>query len=106
MSFAQQGSEKPGPAIWIIGSEEGYLDRPIKLDPVAGQKLFMMPGERYDVIVDFSGVAPGSNLILTNTANAPFPDGDAPDPATTGRVLQVRVGACTSGACGTNDPSY
>ncbi len=106
MSFVQEGTGTPGPSIWIIGNEEGYLDEPVALDPAAGEKLVMLPGERYDVIVDFSGVAPGTNLILTNTANAPYPDGDAPDPATTGRVLQVRVGGCTSGCCGAQDPGY
>ena len=33
------------------------------------------PAERYDVVIDFSGVA-GQNFVLTNDAKAPFPDGD------------------------------
>lgn len=106
LSLANQSGGGAGPALWVIGTEEGYIDAPVKIDPAVGQQLLMMPGERYDVIVDFSGVAPGTNLILANGAAAPYPGGDAPDPATTGRVMQFRVGSCSSGACGAQDPSY
>jgi FtsP/CotA-like multicopper oxidase with cupredoxin domain len=106
LSLVNQASNAPGPAIWVIGTEEGYIDAPVALNPASGQQLVMMPGERYDVIVDFSGLAPGTDLLLANTAATPYPSGTAPDPATTGRVMQFRVGACTSGGCGAQDPSY
>jgi len=35
---------------WVIGTDGGYLDNPVKIN-----KLTMMPGERYDVIIDFRG---------------------------------------------------
>ena len=106
LSLTDEATGTPGPPMWIIGNEEGYIDAPIPIDPGTGQELILLPGERNDVIVDFSAVTPGTNLILTNTASAPYPDGEPPDPTTVGRVLQIRVGACTSGACGTGDPSY
>jgi FtsP/CotA-like multicopper oxidase with cupredoxin domain len=38
--------------------------------------LFLGPAERADVIVDFSGVAPGTKVILYNDAPAPMPGFD------------------------------
>jgi spore coat protein A len=102
-------SKQMGPAMYVIGTDGGYLDSPVKIDPNApkGQlsKLVMMPGERYEVIIDFSGVAPGTSLILRNTAKTPYPGGTAPQGSTIGRIMQFRVGPCTS-ACGAQDPSY
>jgi spore coat protein A len=83
-----------GPPLWVIGNDSGYLDKPAKIDPAAAteNELRILPGERYEVIIDFRGYA-GQNLVMTNTANAPFPGGDPIDPATTGRIMQFRVGA-------------
>ncbi|UCD99689.1 MAG: twin-arginine translocation signal domain-containing protein, partial [Chloroflexota bacterium] len=42
-----------GPPMWVIGTDGGYLDTPVKIDPndpAVPPKLVMMPGERYDVI--------------------------------------------------------
>lgn len=72
--------------VWQIGWEENYLD-----SPVAVSSVFIAPGERADVIVDFAPAA-GTTFAVTNDANAPFPDGDAPDPATNGQIIQFRVG--------------
>ena len=33
-----------GPPIWQIGTDGGYLDAPVKVDP--STKLLLMPGER------------------------------------------------------------
>ena len=44
---------------------------------ISGKALFLGPGERADVIVDFSGVPSGSKLILYNDAPAPAPSGDS-----------------------------
>ncbi|WP_231687848.1 multicopper oxidase [Bacillus sp. FJAT-27251] len=68
-----------------IGSDGGYLPEPVELN-----SLLIAPGERADVLIDFSLLAPGTQLILTNDANAPFPDGSAPDP-NTGQVMQFTV---------------
>jgi len=88
-----------GPGFWQIGSDGGLLDRPVLLqDPKSrsGLKLMMAPGERCDVIVDFSAYA-GRTLTLTNSAKAPFPAGATVDPKGTGMIFQVRVGKTVSG---------
>ena len=115
-STTAQGLEPP---LWVIGTDGGYLDAPVQIGRhsrrrllgggpgvSANASLVMMPGERYEVIIDFSQLKPGTRLVLRNTANAPFPDGDSSDPDTVGRLLEFRVGACTSGRCGSGDESY
>jgi FtsP/CotA-like multicopper oxidase with cupredoxin domain len=51
-----------------------------------------MPGERYEVIVDFSKHA-GQNVVLKNVAKAPYPGGAAPQGTTLGQMMQFRVSA-------------
>ncbi len=51
-----------------IGAEGGLLDAPVTLS-----ELTLGPAERADLIIDFSTNAPGSEVILTNSAPAPFP---------------------------------
>ena len=63
------GSDLP---FWVIGSEQGLLPKPAKMSG-----LLIAPGERFDVIVDFTGLR-GSTIMMTNDANEPYPDGDAP----------------------------
>jgi spore coat protein A, manganese oxidase len=70
----------------VIGTEGGYLQQPATVT-----SLTIAPGERYDIIVDFSKVAVGSKIIMTNTAKAPFPNGATADPQTTGQVMQFTV---------------
>ncbi len=55
---------------WVIGSDGGLLPR-----PVAKTTLLIAPGERYDLIVDFTGVPLDSVVMLTNDAPAPYPGG-------------------------------
>jgi spore coat protein A, manganese oxidase len=71
---------------WQIGTDGGLLDAPVMMNT-----LTIAPGERADVIVDFSGIRRGTRLIMTNTAPIPFPMGVAPDPMTTGQIMQFRV---------------
>lgn len=72
-----------------IGSDGGYLERPVKL-----KSILIAPGERVDILVDFSKILPGKKLILQNTANAPFPSGESPDPDTVGSIMQFTVTGC------------
>jgi len=51
----------------------------------------MAPGERAEVVIDFSAYPPGTEFILKNTAKAPFPNGESVDPQTTGQVMLFRV---------------
>jgi FtsP/CotA-like multicopper oxidase with cupredoxin domain len=109
MAFVDAGNRAAtGPAIWQIGSDGGLFDRPVRHDdgnnPFMGDPLFLAPGERADIIVDFSGFE-GKTLRLINDAPAPFPSGDPPNPGTTGQVLEVRVKAKASGKDMSLDPS-
>ena len=67
-----------GPRFQVIGTELGFLDRPQRTRGVT-----MEPGERLDVIVDFSGYADGSVFTLLNNER-----GDGPDLP---EILQFRV---------------
>ena len=96
-----QVTKLPGPPMWVIGNDGGYLDAPQKLDPALGQKLVVMPGERYEVIVDFGGLA-GSTFVMRNTAKTPYPAGATPPGNTLGRIVQIRVNPTIVAA----DPSY
>jgi FtsP/CotA-like multicopper oxidase with cupredoxin domain len=61
------------PTFQVIGSDQGYLPRVSKV-----RTITMCPGERYDVVIDFSQVEPLARVTLTNSAPAPFPVGIAP----------------------------
>ncbi|MFC7545443.1 hypothetical protein [Plantactinospora sp. GCM10030261] len=50
-----------------------YDRRDVTVLNVAEHSLLLGPGERADVVVDFSSVPPGSTLILYNDAPAPLP---------------------------------
>jgi spore coat protein A len=87
-----------GLAFWQIGAEGGFLPAPVELD-----RLLLGLAERADVIVDFTNVSVGTEIILRNLApDEPFGGGeppddfDAADPDTTGQVMQFRVVAATS----------
>jgi len=101
MSLINQATGALGPAIYVIGTDGGYLNNPVKLDPALGQMLILQPGERYEVIIDFSGFA-NTNLIVRNTGRTPYPKGAPPQGSTLGRILQFRVGAAPAVA----DSSY
>jgi spore coat protein A len=76
----------------IIGSDGGYLPAPVTV-----KELTIAPGERWDILVDFSAVpyVPGvSNIILRNTAEAPFKGGGGGTPAnpqTVGQIMKFTV---------------
>ncbi|MDP2997125.1 MAG: multicopper oxidase [Bryobacterales bacterium] len=74
-----------GPPFWQIGTDGGLLDNPVMLT-----SLVIAPGERADVIIDFSRHA-WRTFTLTNSGRAPFPGGAPPDPQTAGQVMQFRV---------------
>lgn len=108
MFLTDQVSKNFGPPIWIIGTDGGLLDAPVKLDPTlaANNSLTMMPGERYLAVIDFAGYEAGTlgpngiaysgTWLLKNNAKTPFPAGVAPNGTTTGRVMQFVVDPLTS----------
>jgi FtsP/CotA-like multicopper oxidase with cupredoxin domain len=75
-----------GPSMWVIGNDGGLLDVPAKVT-----NLTVMPGERYEVVIDFAGVK--GNLILRNAGRTPFPKGPPPKGAALTNVMQFRVTA-------------
>ncbi len=58
--------------LWQIGAEQSLL--PLAYALPNGQ-LLIAPGERADIIADFTGLAPGTKLMMQNNANVPFPGG-------------------------------
>lgn len=52
----------------VIGDDGGLLGKPI-----VRESLVISPGERYDVVVDFGGESPGAEILLLNSAAAPYP---------------------------------
>ena len=93
MFFVNPVTKLMGPPLWQIGTDGGYLDAPVKIDPNVAilNKLVMQPGERADVIVDFAGQPQGTRLILRNTGRTPYPKGAAPNGSTLGQIIQIRV---------------
>lgn len=105
-----------GPRMWVIATDGGYLDTPVLIDPNAtGQQkkagvqksLLMMPGERYEIIVDFNdptwvnaitaayaamGMAVPNPVKLTLRNTAPTVLGP-PNARTDGRIMEFRVSA-------------
>ncbi|MGC5017769.1 hypothetical protein [Micromonospora sp. DT47] len=105
-----------GPRMIQIGNEGGLLPAPVvvpnrpvgyrydRRDPsvlnVDGHALLLAPGERADVVVDFSTVPPGAVLILYNDCPAPLPrfdprydhHTDAPDRTAEGGLAGTRPG--------------
>jgi spore coat protein A len=76
-----------------IGASGGYLP-----EPAEQAELLLAPAERADVIVDFSDIPAGTQIVLRNVGpDGPFRGGtpgtdfDPADPATTGQVMQFRV---------------
>jgi spore coat protein A len=70
-------------AFYVIGSEGGLLPAPAKKT-----SLLIAPGERFDVIVDFTGIPLGSTVMMTNDANAPYPDGD---PSNVPELMKINI---------------
>lgn len=75
-----------GAPVTQIGTDGGYLNSPVPVSSV-----FMAPGERADVIVDFTGMAPGATITVRNDAKAPYPSGTPADPQTVGQIMEFRV---------------
>lgn len=86
-----------GMPFYQIGSDGGFLPEVISLDQV-----LMAPAERADLIVDFTDVPVGTQIVMENWGpDEPFGGGvpgvdfDPALPATTGRVMRFDVVAAT-----------
>jgi spore coat protein A len=70
-----------------IGTDGGYLEDAVTLD-----EFTFAPGQRVDILFDFTEFDPGTTIILKNTAGSPYPGDDIPaDPNTTGQIIQFTV---------------
>lgn len=83
LDSSQKPTNAPGPDFLVLGTEGGFLPRPVVVpsnhpfDPNSlSGSLITAPAERWDLLVDFKGFA-GKNLILYTDAPAPFPMGDS-----------------------------
>jgi FtsP/CotA-like multicopper oxidase with cupredoxin domain len=82
-----------GLSFWQIGNEGGLLPAPLQRG-----ELLLAPAERADVIVDFTRVPTGTEIVLRNVGpDEPFGGGtpgvdfQPADPETTGQVMRLRV---------------
>ena len=100
-----------GVEVWQIGADGGFLPAPLNVKALNGGKLLMGPAERADVIVDFTTVPLGSYILWNLGPDEPFGGGipgvdfDPADPASTGQVMEFRVGPALS-ADTTTPPMY
>lgn len=82
-TLSLSGTDRP---FMQIGTDGGLLDFPVERETIT-----LAPAERADVVVDFEGLPAGTEIVLTNSAPAPFPgnpgEGVVPD------VMQFRVTA-------------
>jgi len=68
-----------------VGADGSYLPAPATLT-----SLLLAVCERGDILIDFSNLKAGTKVVLTNSANAPYPGGDPPD-GNTSVVMQFTV---------------
>jgi FtsP/CotA-like multicopper oxidase with cupredoxin domain len=95
--------DHPAVDVWQIGTEAGFLPEPIRINDLdvggLGGVLLMSLAERADVIVDFTNVPVGTSVLLLNLGpDEPFGGFPTPasDEASTGQVMEFRVGPATS----------
>jgi spore coat protein A len=84
LTFLDTGTNKLLP-FTQIGTDGGYMKSAVTMT-----SLQIAPGERADVLVDFSGLSAGTKILVKNSANAPFPDGDPVD-ENTAQIMQFTV---------------
>ena len=99
--------------VYVIGSDDNYLDAPVASTvsafgtiPGGTNMVFLAPGERADVIVDFTNFK-GETITITNDAPAPFPMGLVPglDQPGMANIIQFRVNIPLVGIDKSCDPA-
>jgi len=104
--------------VYQIGAEQGFLPSPVLMNSLdldqsgdGKAQLLMALAERADVIVDFRGLANGTEIVLRNIGpDEPFGGGipgtdfSPADSATTGNVMKFVVNTALDGASPT-DPA-
>jgi spore coat protein A len=79
--------------VYQIGNDDNYLDAPVRVD-----SIFIAPGERADIIVDFTGLS--GTITMTNDAPVPFPDGLIPgvDQPGMAQIMQFNINVALKGS--------
>jgi FtsP/CotA-like multicopper oxidase with cupredoxin domain len=92
-----------------IGAEQGFLPAPVDMNNGSNAEILMGLAERADVIVDFRGLADGTEIELLNIApDEPFGGGipgedfDPADPSTSGKVMRFKLNHALLGASPTD----
>jgi spore coat protein A len=77
-----------GLSFFQIGTDQGLLNIPVTLTTIT-----IFPGERKDIVIDFSKVAANTKIVVTNDAAFPYPGGTPTNPAVDpwGTVMQIDV---------------
>ena len=83
------GATATPPQMTVVASDSGYLLRPARV-----KDLLIAPGERYKLVVDFTGHA-SQNWVLANDAATPYPDGDDTI-ATIPKLMSFNVGSAVT----------
>jgi FtsP/CotA-like multicopper oxidase with cupredoxin domain len=90
-------SQIPGVQVWQIGNEGGFLAAPVNITANHNNQLLMGLAERADVIVDFTNVPLGQQILRNVGPDEPFGGGlpdedfDPADPDSTGQILAFNV---------------
>jgi spore coat protein A len=83
------GATAAAPKMTVVASDSGYILKPTRVND-----LLIAPGERYKMVVDFTGNRV-QDWVLANDAATPFPDGD-PSVAQIPQLMKFAVGATVS----------
>jgi len=86
MSFHVGALDGPILPMTLIGKDENYIRSAVSIDSV-----LMAPGERYQVLVDFTGIPAGTSVYLQNNAPSLPPSGPIADPNTVGQIMRFDV---------------
>jgi FtsP/CotA-like multicopper oxidase with cupredoxin domain len=81
-----------GPLVYQVGTDGGLLDAPVAIN-----RLVMGPGERFDLVIDFTGLA-GQQFTMKNSGRTPFPKGPPPKGSTLGQIMRFVVNGQMAGA--------
>ena len=87
----------PGVEVWAIGNDGGFLAAPVNLTATNGNRLLMGLAERADLIVDFTNVPLGQQILANVGPDEPFGGGipgtdfEVADPDTTGKIMAFNV---------------
>jgi spore coat protein A len=80
------GAVAAAPRMTVVEGDSGYLLQPARI-----KDLLIAPGERYKVVVDFTGHG-AQDWVLANDAATPYPDND-PTTATIPQLMKFAVGS-------------